>query len=240
MFGIVPFVGVVLFFLFIDRLGQFTHQVLNLVSEVLREVQNQLRGALRAFAQPQQLNQFLGGAQRTQAQRDHPLRGSEDTHRDHVFGFRTGIQIHAAQKQQQLLLRQRQQTRPGVLFQQQVAGKLAQTAAGAQPGMRLRMATIPVQPEAFFWLQCKVLQLGSSDETRPTLTVQNEGMNQPPLRVCFIEHGYFAYSGMVRGDGEMMTPLLSAYRYSPGRNVTPPKVTGTFSSPMPRFSVFFG
>ncbi len=37
-----------------------------------------------------------------------------------------------------------------------------------------------------------------------------------------------------------MMPLLSAYTNSPGRKVTPPKVTATFRSPMPRLSVFSG
>jgi hypothetical protein len=35
---------------------------------------------------------------------------------------------------------------------------------------------------------------------------------QPPLRVGFVKHSGFAYSGIVKGDGEMITPLLSAYR----------------------------
>ncbi len=76
--------------------------------------------------------------------------------------------------------------------------------------MRLRVTAIPMQPKTFLRLQLEFLQFGSSNETRPAFTVQNEGMNQPPLRVCFIEHGYFAYSGIVRGEGEIITPLLSA------------------------------
>ena len=42
------------------------------------------------------------------------------------------------------------------------------------------------------------------------------------------------------GLGDTMTPVLSAYTYSPGRKVTPANVTTTFRSPMPRLSVFIG
>lgn len=63
-------------------------------------------------------------------------------------------------------------------------------------------------------LQLQVIQFSPGNRTRTTFSIQHQGMDQPPLRVFFLEHPHpclvAVYSGIFNGLGEMITPLLSA------------------------------
>src|SRR3990167_1536473 len=136
-------------FLIVDLLGQLADQQLDLVSQVMRQAQNQLSRGFRPSPRQQILDQGFCCVQRPQAQGDRALRIGKNAHRDHVLRFGPWIEVKATQEQQQLLLRQRQQTWASILFEQQVASKSAQTTFCTQPSLRLRMTAIPMQPEAF-------------------------------------------------------------------------------------------
>ncbi len=116
------------------------------------------------------------------------MRRREDAHRDHIFRLGPGVEVNPAQEQQQFRIRQREQARSGVFFEEQVATEFAQPAGFAQPGLSLRVTAIPVQPQAFMRLQLQFVEFCPGYRTRTAFTIQHQGMHQPPLRVVFLEH----------------------------------------------------
>ena len=165
-------------FLLIDLLGQLRHQVLDLVGQVVGQAQDHFRGGFRPFACDQIRDQRLCRPHRSQAQGNHPVRIGKDAQRDHILRLSPRIEVDPAQEQQQLMLRQRQHPRPGVLFEQQVAGKLAQPAVAAQPVLGLWVTAIPVHPEAFLLGQLQILQLVTINGPRPAQPIEDKGMDQ--------------------------------------------------------------
>ncbi|MNY31883.1 hypothetical protein D3C86_1660660 [compost metagenome] len=98
MLRCIPFVGIQLFFFLIDHFREATDQILHLVGEVLRHIKDELGGGFRSLALLQLRQQLFGGAQRPQTQGNHPLGGTEDPHRDHVFRLGTRIKVYPTQK----------------------------------------------------------------------------------------------------------------------------------------------
>ncbi|MCY1530466.1 hypothetical protein D9M68_656540 [compost metagenome] len=156
----------------------------------MRQVEDQLGGSFRSFAGRQVIDQLFGCPQRPQAQGNHLAGIGKDTHRNHVFRLCAWIQVDPTQEQQQRMLGQRQYPWTGVLLQQQVASELTQAAFAAQPGLRLRMTAIPMQPEAFLLRQLKLDQLLPSYRASAAPAIQDKSVHQSPLRVVFLVHPY--------------------------------------------------
>ncbi len=170
----------------IELVGQPTHQVIDPTGHVAGEIEHQVFGALGTNTGLQVFLNFGGSLHRPHAQGDHPAFVDEYPQRDHVFGNRTGVEIHPTQEEQQAVVGLSDQSRPSGFFEQQIASEFAQATGLAQPGLGLGDAAVPVQPQHLAGARLDLRQLPPAQSSSATTAIEEIAIDEALFHITVV------------------------------------------------------